>query len=397
MKHVTWLRMFVVLFVFAALAALPSIALAQDDDDNVAPDVPIEGDPAMYPDIVDPGSEGQVQGAAVDLVLAQPPYTMNYQGYLTDNSGVPVDGTYNFEARLYDASTVGNQEWGPETHNNVAVKNGLFNLVLGSIVALNPNDFDEALFLQLTVAGTTLPRQPLRTTAYAFALVPGAEVDGAPPAGTNYALSVRNTSGAASSSGLYAEGPQYGLYAEESGTGDIGIYTPDYVRANGYRSAQDSYVFVPGQVAIPPDGYDSIFVAMDPETGGRVVARAIAPLPPGQERGIYLPIQVPAVLFGQNVTIESIVLYYELSDPNNTFISQVLLEERNVATDGSIVTRLNSTTDQKGSGLRSATYTPSNGALSSSTGPLSLRMLVKFQDTTDTFRLYGARLRLGHQ
>ena len=65
-------------------------------------------------------------------MLAQPPFTMNYQGYLTDNSGVPVDGLYDFEARLYDAAAGGTQEWGPETHNDVPVKSGLFNLVLGS-------------------------------------------------------------------------------------------------------------------------------------------------------------------------------------------------------------------------------------------------------------------------
>ena len=119
----------------------------------------------------------------------------------------------------------------------------------------------------------------------------------------------------------------------------MGINSPDFVLANGYRSMQDSYVFVPGHEAIPPDGYDSIYVVIDPETGGRMVAKAKAPLPGGgEERGIYVPIQVPAVQFGQNVTIESIVLYYQLSDPNNTFISQVLLEERNVATDGGIVT-----------------------------------------------------------
>ena len=374
MNRATWLGVVAVLVIWAMLVLAPGVALAQDDDDNVAPDVPVEGDPAMYPELLDLNGQSLLQPAEADLVLAQPPFTMNYQGYLTDNSGVPVDGLYDFEARLYDAAAGGTQEWGPETHGDVPVKSGLFNLVLGSTSALNPNDFDEALFLQLTVAGTTLPRQPLRTTAYALGLVPGAEVQGSPPAGTNYALYVSNSGG------------------------DVGINSPDFVLANGYRSTQDSYVFVPGHEAIPPDGYDSIYVMIDPETGGRMVAKAKAPLPVGgEERGIYVPIQVPAVQFGQNVTIESIVLYYQLSDPNNTFISQVVLEERNVATDGSIVTRLNSTTDQKGSGLRSATYTPSNGALSSSTGPLSLRILVKFQDTTDAFRLYGARLRLGHQ
>jgi hypothetical protein len=370
MKYATWLRMIVVLFVFAALATLPSIALAQDDDDNVAPDVPVEGDPAMYPDLLDLNGESLLQPAEADLVLAQPPFTMNYQGYLTDNSGVPVDGLYDFEARLYDASAGGAQEWGPETHNDVPVKSGLFNLVLGSTSALNPNDFDEALFLQLTVAGTTLPRQPLRTTAYAFGLVPGAQVEGSPTAGTNYALYVNNTAG------------------------DVGINSLDFVLANGYRSSQDSYVFVPGQLIIPPDGYDSAFVTINPRSGGstEILSKAV-----DDERAVYLPIQLPAVLFGQNVTIENIVLYYWLERPDRTFITQVLLERRSL-TDDTVVTMVNFTDDLEGTNtVNSASFTPTNATLSSSTGPISLRILCNFGNTGDVVKIFGARLRLGHQ
>jgi hypothetical protein len=273
------------------------------------------------------------------------------------------------------------------------VEKGLFNLVLGSSVLLNPNLFDEALFLQLTVAGTTLPRQPLRTTAYAFALVPGAEVDGAPPTGTDHALAVRNSSSAATSYGLYASGAQYGLYAEESGTGDVGIYTPDFMSAGGYRSARDSFVFVPGQVAIASDGYASTALNLDPGVGGMTVIDSQAA---GNNQSVYLPIQVPAVLMGQNVTLERIQIYYQLSDPNNTYITQVTLDQRNLTT-GAAVSMVNSTTDQKGSGVQSAAFTPTNNVLSSSTGPISLRILMNFQDTTDTITIYGVRLRLGHQ
>ncbi len=396
MRCATWVRTTVVLAMLSLLILLPTAAWAQDgspeDADDFDPGVTIEGDPAQYPD-PEPDDEGEVQPAGADLVLAQPPYTMNYQGYLTDSSGVPVDAIYDMVARLYDAEAGGTAEWGPETHNDVPVVAGLFNLVLGSTVVLNPDVFDEALFLELTVDGTVLPRQPLRTTAYAFGLVPGAEVEGAPPAGTTYALSVANETGVATGRGFFASGPQYGIYARETGSGDIGIYTPDYVRALGYRSGADSYVFVPGHEIIPPDGFNESTVKLDAETGGRLAIRTAAA---GVNKSVYLPIQVPSVLFGQNVTIEQIQLYYELSDPNNSYITQVFLEQRDLA-DGTINILLNSATDLKGTGVRSAAFTPTDATLSSSTGPLTFRILSNFQDTTDAVRIYGIRLRLGHQ
>ena len=143
----------VVVCILALLVTLPNVALAQEEWDTSIPEIPVEGDPTMYPDVIEADGDGAVESAEADFVLAQPPYTMNYQGYLTDSA----DGDYDFVARLYDAASGGTQEWGPEDHTDVPVANGLFNLVLGSTTPLNPNDFDEALFLQLTVEGTDLP------------------------------------------------------------------------------------------------------------------------------------------------------------------------------------------------------------------------------------------------
>ena len=79
-------------------------------------------------------------------------------------------------------------------------------------------------------------------------------------------------------------------------SGDVGINTPDYIYANGYRSIQDSYVFVPGHVAIPPDKYASALLTLDPEPGGRTMIKAIVA---GNNRSIYLPIQTPSVLLAR--------------------------------------------------------------------------------------------------
>ena len=93
------------------------------------------------------------------IVLAQPPTTMAYQGYLTNPVGSPLNGFYDMTFTLFDAVVDGLDEWGPETHTNVNVTNGLFEVSLGSVVPLNPTDFYEALYLEVTVDGQTVTGQ----------------------------------------------------------------------------------------------------------------------------------------------------------------------------------------------------------------------------------------------
>ena len=72
------------------------------------------------------------------------------------------------------------------------------------------------------------------------------------------------------------------------------------------------------------------------------------------------------------------------------------MEQRNLS-DGTLISMLNSLSDRKGSGIRVATYTPAIGELSSVTGPVSLQIVMDFQDTTDEVTIYGVRLKLGHR
>ena len=144
----------------------------------------------------------------------------------------------------------------------------------------------------------------------------------------------------------------------------MAIYTPKYLRAEGYRSGADSYVFIPGHLLIPPDSFDSTQVALDPEIGGRTSVKAkIAGV-----RTVYLPIQAPSVQFGQNVTVEQVQLHYQLSDPNNSYITSIALEQRNLA-DGVTVTMYSSSTDRKGSGMQSVSFTPAAASAESARPP----------------------------
>jgi hypothetical protein len=373
----------------ALLSALAASVFAQPGSEDPGTGETVLGDPSQYDDPVDTGDEGDAAPEA-DLVLAQPPYTMNYQGYLTNAAGAPFHGTVNMVAALWDASSGGTREWGPETHTGVVVNNGLFQLVLGSTVTLEPNDFDEALYLELTVGATVMPRQPLRASAYAFGLVPGAEVQGV-PAASDYALSVDNTSDAADGRGLYAAGSQYGLYVVETGDGDTAIYSPDFVQARGYRSNDDSYVFVPGVAGAISQWSATPSASYFAENTGYMYVKALAPV---GFRTFVLPITIPAVLYGQNVTVEEVRLYYWV-DNAASFISRVTLEKS--LYDGSSQTIASDDTDLKSTIPTSRSYTPTAGTLDSTSGALTLRVQMSFANTSDSVVIMGARLRLGHK
>ncbi|GAB4272998.1 MAG: hypothetical protein Kow0080_20050 [Candidatus Promineifilaceae bacterium] len=106
-----------------------------------------------------------------------------YQGRLTDASGKPLNGQYTFVYTLYNDETAGTAIY-TETETNVAVKDGLFDSVIGPTTiagTLSPEDLAQPLWLEVqvgngTITETLTPRQKLYGAPYAFSLMPGAVV-----------------------------------------------------------------------------------------------------------------------------------------------------------------------------------------------------------------------------
>lgn len=103
---------------------------------------------------------------------------INYQGKLTNSSNVAVsDGDYNIQVRLCADSSCSSVLW-TETRtstNKVALSNGLFSILLGSVTSLTSVDFNQSIYLELQVGGTgtpswetLLPRKLLGTVPSAF-------------------------------------------------------------------------------------------------------------------------------------------------------------------------------------------------------------------------------------
>src|SRR3989344_6069375 len=84
---------------------------------------------------------------------------INYQGKLTDSSGVVVaNGNYHMMFRLYTAVSGGSAIWtedrSADLGNRATVRNGLFSVLLGSSTALTSVDFNQTLYLGVEVGGS---------------------------------------------------------------------------------------------------------------------------------------------------------------------------------------------------------------------------------------------------
>ena len=87
------------------------------------------------------------------------PHLISYQGRLTDAQNVPITGSRSVTFRIYDSSAGGNLLWS-ETHSSATVTDGVFEVLLGSVNALNlPFDKQYYLATQVGSDAEMTPRQ----------------------------------------------------------------------------------------------------------------------------------------------------------------------------------------------------------------------------------------------
>jgi len=359
---------------------------------------------------------------------------MSYQGRLTDAHGNPITGTKNMAFRLFTDETGGTAIW-EETHTGVQVTDGLFNVVLGENTPLDEAQFHQPLYLEVVVDGETLsPRQQLLGAPYAFSLVPGAVIKGYIAATDTYSstLNVANFSDGQGVAAISSTG--HGIYAQSGGgayagaallanntnsTDGIAIWADNessdatlVVRNKGagplikgfggdggedefrvsnngkIETKADSYIFISGNEFIKNKDTDT--TRWDCQRNGSVrIWRGGA----AGTKWIYIPITLPGVLYGQEVKLKSITVYYKCQDGSKNYIMETYLYKQTGA--DSQVTLVADTTDRKSNTATSYTLDV-NHALSSDTGILGLNLGLHFEDDTNYIQIGGVRLRLGH-
>ncbi len=122
------------------------------------------------------------------LKAAAVPELINYQGYLTDAGGNPLNGNVTLTFRIWDADVAGSELWS-ESHAAVPVARGVFNVVLGASVAISSSLLDGNRYLGVT-AGTDSEMVPrVRVTSAPYAIRAGYAENVAAGAVTTSALS----------------------------------------------------------------------------------------------------------------------------------------------------------------------------------------------------------------
>ena len=138
---------------------------------------------------------GAVIVAAV--ATAQVPRTMSFQGVLADQAGNLAAGSFTITVKLYDALTATVPIY-TETHANVVVVRGIYNLMLGSVTPFPSTlAFDRAYFLGVTVNGGAemAPRIPLAAAPYALYAAVAEQARGLAPGVAGIVTDVAGISG----------------------------------------------------------------------------------------------------------------------------------------------------------------------------------------------------------
>jgi hypothetical protein len=107
------------------------------------------------------------------------PMNLSYQGFILDNNGQPINSIVNIMFNLY-VTEVDNQSIWAETHNDVIVSDGIFNVILGIEAPLKHEFFKDDLYLGISIDGSSemQPRRKFTSTAFAIRAGVADAVDG---------------------------------------------------------------------------------------------------------------------------------------------------------------------------------------------------------------------------
>ena len=378
-----------------------------------------------------PGPEGEVGVLASTYLSASP--VMSYQGRLLEN-GSPVTGTKSMTFKLYDAQSAGTLVW-TEGPKDVAVTNGLFNVTLGDTTALDVNNLDQELWLEITVASTILPRQKLMGAPYAFSLVPGADVTGSTVDSVLYA---RNNgtgdglNGYNTTSGIGVHGQSnfghgvrawsYGtglngaaLYATNGDAGGISLW------AHNYSSSSTDAALVVGNDGSGPlikgfggDGGEDEFrvnnngsiwseanteiavsplkmvifynsnVTLRPNGSGYMEVRPNA----SEIAYVYVPVDLPSVLLGTATKLKSVRVCYNV-DLAASHITETTV---NYLGDSSLTTLITDGTDRTSTAWEC--YTLTDTTPNEIQGSLFVRFVLNFTGTGSSHDIRIGRITL---
>jgi len=300
-----------------------------------------------------PEGKAQPQGAvSIDATVGS---RFSYQGRLKEG-GRPVTGSRDMTFRLYSDDSCTTQVGGDIVKSGVPVADGLFSVELD----VTHDDFNgQGLWLEVEVDGTKVGCQEILPAPYALSLRPGATISGTLPALTGRSgnalgqlarlqvthvfpfitysvgaygegdwgvygyspksLGVRGMSAGTAGTGVYGfaqatSGATHGVYGKAQSPDGYGGYFENAgggaaLKAAGpIQSTAASYLWVPGIQAMKNTDDDGLDIKYG--WSGSVAIRANT----AGDYWIVIPIDVPGVLYGQNVTVVNAQIYYRVEN-----------------------------------------------------------------------------------
>ncbi len=262
------------------------------------------------------------------------------QGRLTDAAGNPLDGTFHMTYRLYDVYTNGTALCASTTPEQT-VEDGLFlgfmdfsgcpaidgrQLYLGIQVGSDPEMTPLTFIDNVVYAWTLRPGANISATIGGEAVLDidnysstgrGLRVEAQAASGINYAVVGAARSAAGYGGYFYNNGGGTGLNAQ-SDTGAALSATGSGI----IRSSANSYLWISGNGLRPFNPAENTVINMD-TIGGAKISRG----DPATARNVMLPVAITGPLYGQNVTVTGLDIYW-VGDTSFDSISAVLMRRQ---------------------------------------------------------------------
>lgn len=345
--------------------------------------------------------EGQTgrEGDAPEGVQAVSDY-IPVQGRLANASGQALDGDYSVTFRLYAAASGGTALC--EDSRSVSVADGLFSTFMRADSC--PID-GRQLYLSVEVGddGEMSPRQYIHNVPYAWSLRPEARVQSE----TSEPILLLNNTGdgvglwSVSGAGAGVHGASLvGAGVEGFSFNGPGVYGESLdgaaIAAHGtITSTEPTYLWISGNDVRPFSSGDSTIINLESWGGARIYPGASV-----GNKNVVLPITIPGTLYGQNVRLTGLNIYWQ-GDSAFEGITTIRLRRQTGACSGCYVEILANTTDYScedsvppnDDGCVISNVLTTNNVLTPSSGILYLTLELTYGGNT-WIDLGGARLTL---
>jgi hypothetical protein len=324
------------------------------------------------------------------------------QGELTDASGSPLSGDYEITFRLYDAETAGTQLC-MDTQTLSLVK-GLFSTAIEGCSTSDLNGQQVYLGIQVGADDEMTPRQPLYPVPYAFSLIPGADLTGSLSGQSMFSVVNSNSEFA---TGLFgrasaASGETYAVEGRCDSPSGYGGYFRN-TTSNGValkaagsgviQSTAESYLWVSGNSLVKAKSDDTTKFSRD-LYGGFVITGGSGWATP---KVVVLPVTIAGQLYGQNVTVTDLDLYYTVSADLTGISTTNMRRQNGVGAGDSIFTDSTDYSCTPGNQCQAHWDLTQNNVLSDGQGILYIAFELTFASDTDNVQIGGVRLTLQHE